>query len=180
MSVALRDLRVVIIDEISMVGSLQFGWIDKRLRDIFDSQKPFGGISIFVFGDFLQLPPVMAAPVYSRAVSPGNAIPGLLSFNLWSLFEPYKLTQIMRQRDDLRFAVALNHLAIGELTDADRSLFQSRVVNLSPEQMQQIKDFAAFPLPADENTNDGATQPIILCRTNNEVESFNRLILDGI
>ncbi|KAG1110135.1 hypothetical protein G6F42_015430 [Rhizopus arrhizus] len=180
MSVALRDLRVVIIDEISMVGSLQFGWIDKRLRDIFDSQKPFGGISIFVFGDFLQLPPVMAAPVYSRAVSPGNAIPGLLSFNLWSLFEPYKLTQIMRQRDDLRFAVALNHLAIGELTDADRSLFQSRVVNLSSEQMQQIKDFAAFPLPADENTNDGATQPIILCRTNNEVENFNRLILDGI
>ena len=68
----------------------------------------------------------------------------------------------MHQRDDLRFAVALNYLAIDELTGADRSLFQSRVVNLSPEQMQQIKDFAAFPLPADENANDGATQPIIL------------------
>ncbi|EPB84752.1 hypothetical protein HMPREF1544_08473 [Mucor circinelloides 1006PhL] len=82
MAVALRDLRVVIMDEISMVGYLQFGWIEKRLRDIFDSQKPSGGISIFVFGDFLQLPPVMAAPVYSRAVSPGNAFPGLVSFNL--------------------------------------------------------------------------------------------------
>ncbi|MEG1463229.1 MAG: AAA family ATPase, partial [Anaerorhabdus sp.] len=67
MSVALNDLKVVIIDEISMVSDVMFGFIDKRLRDIFNPDVPFGGRTIIVVGDFLQLPPVGASSLYTPA-----------------------------------------------------------------------------------------------------------------
>lgn len=118
MSVVLRNLRVIIIDEISMVGAMEFAWIDKRLRDMFDpEQQPFGDMSILLFGDFLQLPPVFAAPVYRKLnANDDDIISSLLSTNLWNLFQLYRLTEIMRWREDLDIALVLNYLAIDELT----------------------------------------------------------------
>lgn len=43
MSVALKDLKFVITDEISMVSIQHFDFIDKRLKDMFDPNKPFDG-----------------------------------------------------------------------------------------------------------------------------------------
>ena len=55
----LQNLKIVIIDEISMVRSDQLFQLDKRLREV--TQKPgkmFGGVSLFVFGDIMQLRPI--------------------------------------------------------------------------------------------------------------------------
>jgi ATP-dependent DNA helicase PIF1 len=56
----LRDLRYVIIDERSFVGQRFFAAIDYRLRHIFParSHERFGGLSVLLFGDDAQLPPV--------------------------------------------------------------------------------------------------------------------------
>ena len=54
----MRNLKILIIDEISMVKSDQLYQLDKRLREI--TQKPgklFGGVSVFWFGDIMQLKP---------------------------------------------------------------------------------------------------------------------------
>jgi hypothetical protein len=60
----LFHLKLLIIDEISMVGSTLFGRVDKILRQIFGVNESFGGISIIVVGDLNQLPPVLDSPVY--------------------------------------------------------------------------------------------------------------------
>lgn len=59
LSTKLRKLRVLIIDEISMVGNKMFNLINRRLQEIFRTTEPFGGISVALFGDFNQLRPVM-------------------------------------------------------------------------------------------------------------------------
>ena len=57
----LKNLQVVIIDEISMVGSNVFHQIHRRLEEIkgtnsFDSL--FGNVTVIAVGDLYQLPPV--------------------------------------------------------------------------------------------------------------------------
>ena len=56
----LRELKVIIIDEISMVSSEFFYQVHSRLIDIFDCKidEPFSGIPIIFCGDLYQLPPV--------------------------------------------------------------------------------------------------------------------------
>ena len=51
----------------------------------------------------------------------------MMNFNhLWRRFQLVELTEIMRQRDDVVFAQALNRMAIGEMTPEDIKLFKSR------------------------------------------------------
>ena len=54
-----KYLKLVFIDEISMVGQKMFNFINLRLQEIMGTTKPFGGISVIAFGDLYQLKPVM-------------------------------------------------------------------------------------------------------------------------
>ena len=54
----LRKLKVLFIDEISMVGSGMFNFLNLRLQQIMDSKEPFGGITVITVGDLFQLKPV--------------------------------------------------------------------------------------------------------------------------
>lgn len=54
----LKEIDTFIIDEISMVRADVFDKIDKILRVINKSAKPFGGKQMIVFGDLFQLPPI--------------------------------------------------------------------------------------------------------------------------
>ena len=56
----LSELKIIIIDEISMVSCELFYQVHSRLIVIFDckTDEPFVGISIIVYGDVYQLPPV--------------------------------------------------------------------------------------------------------------------------
>ena len=56
----IRNLRVVIIDEISMLNVSVFYLIDRMLRVIKRCNKPFGGVWLIMLGDVLQLPPVVS------------------------------------------------------------------------------------------------------------------------
>ena len=51
-------LKVLIIDKISMIGRETFGHLDLALKAIMQNSSPFGGVSLLVIGDFLQLLPV--------------------------------------------------------------------------------------------------------------------------
>ena len=57
-------LKVVFIDEVSMVGYKLFKKIEKQLRDIMGSSTPFGNLHVIVIGDFYQLPAVEDTPLY--------------------------------------------------------------------------------------------------------------------
>ena len=51
------NVKVIIIDEISTIDLALFVGLDRILRASFDQEKPFGGKSIILLGDFCQLPP---------------------------------------------------------------------------------------------------------------------------
>jgi len=53
-----KKLKVLIIDEISMVSPNIFTSIDKILRAFKQNDNPFGGIQVILSGDFFQLPPI--------------------------------------------------------------------------------------------------------------------------
>ena len=61
-------MKYLIIDEMSMVGRITFGQVDKRLRQVFPhhAQQALGGCSCLLFGDFGQLPPVMDLSLHCR------------------------------------------------------------------------------------------------------------------
>ncbi|KAL7302653.1 hypothetical protein TKK_0004714 [Trichogramma kaykai] len=118
-------IKLIIIDEISMVGSNMFHKIDTRLRQIYGVNKSFGGISIITVGDLLQLPPVMDRPIYKY---PSSSTLSNLSINkLWDEFKIYTLTKIMRQQNDIPFIHLLNNMAHGTMIDKDFALLDTRI-----------------------------------------------------
>jgi PIF1-like helicase len=56
-----QSCHFVIIDDFSMVGCALLGMVDKRLRQAKPgySNVPFGNMFVYLFGDIMQLPPVI-------------------------------------------------------------------------------------------------------------------------
>lgn len=120
-----RNLSVVIIDEISMVGNNMLTFINDRLQQLTGRKQDFGGISIIAVGDLYQLPPVGDKWIFKNLSNPGQS----LAKNLWQEhFYMHELTEIMRQKDDLRFAEMLNRLRENNMTDEDKELISQRFI----------------------------------------------------
>ena len=61
----LGGLKVIFIDEISMVGNSMFNiQLNKRLQEINGVDSDFGGVSIIAIGDLFQLQPVFDGYVF--------------------------------------------------------------------------------------------------------------------
>ena len=118
-----RHLKVVIIDETSMVGNMTLSFIDTRLQQLTGSKAAFGGLSVIAVGES-QLKPVgdfLICLDLKQGVSS-------LARNLWKeLFTMYELVEIMRQKYDLAFAQLLNRLRLNEMTEEDKQKLQTRV-----------------------------------------------------
>jgi hypothetical protein len=66
----LKYLQIVIIDEISMVKADLLYQLNLRLQEIKQNDKIFGGISVLLFGDLMQLKPVLAKWIFEKPYSP--------------------------------------------------------------------------------------------------------------
>ncbi|PIK53898.1 hypothetical protein BSL78_09216 [Apostichopus japonicus] len=118
-----RNLKIIFIDEISMVGNGMLTFIDKRLQQIMGSKKIFGGVSIIAVGDLFQLKPVFDGWIFNDLTEDY----GPLASNLWKdHFMAFELTEIMRQKHDQSFAQLLNRLREGNQTDDDLRLLNTR------------------------------------------------------
>ena len=155
---SLRRLKVIIIDEVSMVGAKVFNQIDRHLRQIFKNNLPFGGISVLVFGDFIQLRPV--GDNYIFQIDKSNNYSELTGSFLWGLFKYYKLTEIMRQKGDIEFAKALNGIGYGNMTCDQINMLQSRC-------------FASV-------SDDIIKKSISLFYKNDDCDKMNEKILNGL
>ena len=66
----LQDLELIVIDEISMVSSDMLYKLNERLRQIFyPCEDVFGGKSIMLVGDLLQLKPVRGRFIFDKPKS---------------------------------------------------------------------------------------------------------------
>ena len=109
-----RHLKVVIIDEISMVGNQTLSFIDTRLQQLNGTKAGFGGLSVIAVGDLCQLKPVGDKLIYLDLEEGASS----LARNLWEkLFKMYELVGIMRQKDYVDFAHLLNRLRLNEMTE---------------------------------------------------------------
>lgn len=128
-------LRLVIIDEVSMIGCTLFSWVNFRLQQIFDSKELFGGISVILLGDFNQLKPVMDSWIFNERVRHDaykNLVAGGGGSGMWQKFNLFRLTEIMRQANDKEFAQALTTLGkygLLGLSDREREIFDKRIVD---------------------------------------------------
>ncbi|XP_078368705.1 ATP-dependent DNA helicase Pif1-like [Oculina patagonica] len=114
----LGGLKVIFLDEISMVGNSMFTvQINNRLKDIKGSNEDFGGVSIITIGDLFQLQPVMDSYIFKDI---DDSKYGLLAPNLWQqYFKMFELCEIMRQKDSKIFAEILNRLREGKHSKGD-------------------------------------------------------------
>ena len=150
---SLSELKLIIIDEISMVSNTTLLHIHQTLKDIFGtpSDQLFAGLSIIVVGDLYQLPPIRRKPVFDEYK---NNV-----FNLchpWSVFKMIELTEIMRQKDDKPFTELLNRLRTATHTEDDLKIIQSRSsdnsVNNANYPTQALHIFAENA-PVDQHNN---------------------------
>lgn len=148
----LKDIKLLIIDEVSMVSSLTLLFIHMRLTEIFNCNELFGGISVVFFADFLQLPPVKGNQSFVPVtfLEAKQRFGAIASVDVWKAFEYDELTINMRQNGDRQYADLLSNLRIGIVTDDHYSLLQERLI-----------------------TADGRATVQSICHT------YNRLVDDG-
>ena len=84
----LKGVRVLIIDEISMVSDKMLNDIDERLQAVLQNRMPFGGLSILASGDFYQIPPVLGNSLAAmKTTNSGEAFKGQTTFKLFRKIE---------------------------------------------------------------------------------------------
>ena len=157
----LSRLMLVIIDEVSMVGSNMLLEIHKRLQQIrgVSDDVVFGGVRILAVGDLYQLLPVCQAPVFSTV---GDCYAQLYgSGSLWvDNFQMLELTEVMRQRGDKAFSELLCRVRTDSCTSEDIETLKSRCI---------ANDDVNYP-----------TQALHVYRLNSDVDSRNALMLDNL
>ena len=119
---AFKDVRKVVLDECSMLGSQLLRRLDERLQQIASSSALLGGFNMIVCGDLCQLPPVRQSPIHKRDKQ--NYF-GKVAFQE---LEYYPLDQVMRQ-SDVMFSEILTKIGDGEkLTSEEQATIDSRFV----------------------------------------------------
>lgn len=125
----LAAIDAVVIDEASMVRCDMFDAIDAKLRLARESDEPFGGARVVLFGDLLQLPPVANGTVKKSLDSHYDGVYFFDSRVGSSIdFVSFELTEVMRQQDP-KFVGALKRARIGMITDEDLKVINTRVVH---------------------------------------------------
>ena len=134
----MRNVTLVIIDEISMVSNVTLLYIHLRLTEIFQTEETedgwFGKRNMLFLGDLLQLPPVFEGPVYTPLTAElTQKYTGCVgAVNLWrDLFSYSELTINMRQKDDKTFVDLLARIRLGCITSKDIKLLSERKMKLS-------------------------------------------------
>ena len=129
----LKNLKLIIIDEISMVYNVALAQIHLRLDEIFggtDLDQTFGNKNLLFFGDLLQLPPVNSQMCFEavKGQVKSRGFGGLnIVYDFWNDFEYNELTQNMRQAEDKQYADLLNRLRIASPTEQDIELIMGRL-----------------------------------------------------
>ena len=126
-----RNCKVLVIDEVSMLPGRQLDFVDFLFRRLRRRDEPFGGCQVIVTGDFLQLPPVRK----------GEAEPYDWAFQsrAWKEagFRTFLLEKVRRQ-DEPAFVRALADFRVGRVWGDTARILQSRVRSNPPSKMPRL------------------------------------------
>lgn len=122
----LREIEIIIIDEVSMLRADVLDMMDFSLRHVRRNQQKFGGVQMLFIGDLYQLPPVVR---HENILSQYYKSP--FFFDSYALQElpliTLELTTVHRQKDE-KFLEILNEIRDGEVRDIDFDLLNERYI----------------------------------------------------
>ena len=130
----LREVELIIIDEISMVRADIIDFIDKVLRIYTRNYEPFGGKQLLLVGDIYQLEPVvkeedrqLLQPFYPSAY--------FFNAKVWQQMPivSIELRKVYRQSDD-RFISILDRIRNNTVTAADLAALNARVTTTANQE----------------------------------------------
>ena len=125
----LRQLDLIIIDEISMVRADIIDFIDKILRVYcHNMREPFGGKQLLLVGDIFQLEPVVTGDARDVLAHYYNApyFFNALAFNELAIL-PIELRKVYRQ-DDADFISLLDRVRAGQPAEADIRRLNAKLI----------------------------------------------------
>lgn len=130
----IKNLEVIIIDEISMVSSDLMDKMDILLRSIRSKNTPFGGMQLIMFGDLFQLPPVVNnRQIYIYLREKHN---GIFFYNahVWNntKINLRELMTVHRQIDN-KFIEILNAIRVGNIDQSMLKHLNQRVFKDIPK-----------------------------------------------
>jgi hypothetical protein len=115
----LREMELLIVDEVSMLRADLLDCMDMVLRSVRRRREPFGGVQLLFIGDLMQLPPVVRREewAYLQPYYPSSYF-----FDARALRESPLLTielQKIYRQSDQDFIDLLNRLRHNQQTEAD-------------------------------------------------------------
>ena len=132
-----KEIKLLILDEKSMVGRSQVGCTDHHLHQAYpqNADEILGGMLAIFFGDFAQLPPVGDSPMYSNKRSAyhtalhGEGCHVFESFNQ-SVTLKTDLLRTGQNAEQVRFREALLRLCTYSTTPEDYALVSTQFWNI--------------------------------------------------
>lgn len=123
-----EKLQLILIDEISMVGSNKNQSIHEVLTSLghLDRHKPYGGLSVILTGDLKQLDPVKDSFIFKQPRIHGRC---RAAENLWGFFQNYHLTEKVRSAGDLFFSELSDRIGYNRLMEEDIKFINSRNID---------------------------------------------------
>ena len=123
----IREVELIIIDEISMVRADIIDFIDKVLRIYTRNPEPFGGKQLLLVGDIFQLEPVLKDDE-RQLLQPFYPSPYFFNAKVWQQMPvvSIELRKVYRQSDPAFIAI-LDRIRTNTATTADLQALNARV-----------------------------------------------------
>jgi hypothetical protein len=163
----LREAALLIWDEAPMANRAVLACVDELLRRIMGNNLPFGGKVLILLGDFRQTCPVIRRGTRAQVVDAS-----IKSSPLFSTFTVARLTEPIRNAEDLEFAAFVDAIGDGAGPEVHLNMLQT---------VYSAENLINFVYP-----NHMLSDPLsclkraILAPTNQQVDSFNKTILNAI
>src|SRR6202050_4438838 len=187
-----KEIKLLMLDEKSMVGRSQVGHMDRRLSQAYpqNADEILGGIPAIFFGDFAQLPPVGDSPMYSD--KPSTYCAGLHAEGC-CVFESFNQSvtlqtvfcQTGQDAEQVKFREALLRLRTYSTTPEDYALFSTQFWDILTPALQAEFDDVLHLLPTHASVLEfncrkliASAKPILRCHAKHNHKEANKVKSD--
>ena len=169
----IRNMELMIIDEVSMLRADLLDAIDFMMQSVRKKKVPFGGVQVLFIGDLLQLPPVIRDEEWSTLRKYYN---GKFFFHSHVIQQNpplyIELSKIFRQSDDA-FISILNNLRNNQISTDDIA-----VLNQYVKPNFDLNKNKGYIILTTHNTKADATNAKALDDLEGKLMTFNPEIVD--
>jgi hypothetical protein len=169
----IRNMELMIIDEVSMLRADLLDAIDFMMQSVRKKKAPFGGVQVLFIGDLLQLPPVIRDEEWSTLRKYYN---GKFFFHSHVIQQNpplyIELSKIFRQSDDT-FISILNNLRNNQISNDDIA-----VLNQYVKPNFDLNNYKGYIILTTHNAKADAINAKALEDLEGKLTTFNPEIVD--